>query len=68
VALNPSGDVVHHLPWHARIALAEELLVDGSASATEIALALGFSDSAHFSRRFTRAAGVSPAEFRRRRQ
>ncbi|MGR4068590.1 helix-turn-helix domain-containing protein [Billgrantia sp. C5P2] len=48
-----------------RLAHACELLRVGGASLTEVALACGFADSAHFSHSFRRRHGVSPSEWRR---
>jgi AraC-like DNA-binding protein len=40
------------------------LIGDGSVSATEVAMGLGFSSSQHFSTAFKRHVGVTPTEFR----
>ncbi|MBZ9567117.1 AraC family transcriptional regulator [Modicisalibacter tunisiensis] len=48
-----------------RLARARELLRDPRASLTEIALACGFADAAHFSRVFRRHVGRPPGEWRR---
>jgi signal transduction histidine kinase/DNA-binding LacI/PurR family transcriptional regulator/AraC-like DNA-binding protein len=48
-----------------RINLARALLTTTDRSVTEIALAVGFSDSGYFSRVFRREVGVSPDTFRR---
>ena len=47
-----------------RIHQACELLRTSNSSVTEIALNVGFSDCAHFSRTFQREMGVSPRAFR----
>lgn len=47
-----------------RIDKAKKLLRAGGLSVTEIAGAAGFASSSHFSTAFSRAIGVSPAEFR----
>jgi signal transduction histidine kinase/AraC-like DNA-binding protein len=47
-----------------RISKAKLLLAEGSQSITEIALAVGFSDSGYFSRLFRREAGISPESYR----
>jgi AraC-like DNA-binding protein len=47
-----------------RLNRAKELLADGRMSVTEVAVAVGFSSIAHFSRLFRREMGVSPARFR----
>jgi len=48
-----------------RIRQACELLRNSDQSITQIALAVGFSDSAHFSRNFQREVGLTPRAFRR---
>ncbi|WP_163647837.1 AraC family transcriptional regulator [Modicisalibacter sp. 'Wilcox'] len=50
-----------------RLARARERLLDARASLTEIALACGFADAAHFSRVFRRHVGCPPGEWRRAR-
>lgn len=51
---------------HARVMLeAERDLAYTSMSVKEIALSLGFSDAAYFTRFFARQRGSSPSEFRR---
>ncbi len=52
--------------WLARerLAQAREWLRTSSATLTEVALACGFADSAHFSRSFRRQHGVPPREWR----
>jgi len=49
-----------------RIRQACELLRNSDQSITQIALAVGFSDSAHFARTFLREIGVTPKAYRRR--
>lgn len=51
-----------------RIARARALLETTARSVTEIALAVGFTDLAHFSRTFHREVGVTPNAYRRARQ
>jgi signal transduction histidine kinase/DNA-binding LacI/PurR family transcriptional regulator/AraC-like DNA-binding protein len=48
-----------------RVDQAKQLLRDTSQSITDIALAVGFSDSGYFSRVFRREVGLSPEAFRR---
>jgi signal transduction histidine kinase/AraC-like DNA-binding protein/ABC-type sugar transport system substrate-binding protein len=48
-----------------RVDQAKQLLKDTSQSITDIALAVGFSDSGYFSRVFRREVGLSPEAFRR---
>lgn len=47
-----------------RLERASELLTASRSSLSEIALTTGFADQSHFSRRFKRAYGFTPAEFR----
>jgi len=42
-----------------------DLLCAPGASVTEVALQLGFSDTANFSRSFRNVAGVAPGEYQR---
>ena len=51
----------------ARFRIARGYLRESSATVTEIALTLGYSDSTAFSRAFHRMAGVAPSVFRERR-
>lgn len=48
----------------ARLARARTMLLSGSARVFEVSERCGFKDSAHFSRCFTDAYGVSPGRFR----
>jgi AraC-like DNA-binding protein len=48
-----------------RIERAMKLMTDSDAPLSEIALATGFSDQAHFSNKFRRSAGMTPAQWRR---
>jgi signal transduction histidine kinase/DNA-binding LacI/PurR family transcriptional regulator/CheY-like chemotaxis protein len=48
-----------------RIRRACELLRTSDQSITQVALAVGFSDGAHFTRTFTREVGTTPRAFRR---
>ena len=49
-----------------RIERARHALADGDRSICAIALSNGFSDQAHFTRRFKELIGVPPGEYRRR--
>ncbi len=53
-------DIVNGL----RIDRAKELLMDPALKVHEIALKVGYSDVAHFSKNFKKAVGLSPMEFR----
>lgn len=48
-----------------RIAQARRLLDEGRRSITQVALEVGFSDSAHFSRVFHREVGISPRSYQK---
>jgi len=48
-----------------RVNKAKELLTEGEKSVTEVAMAVGFSDSNYFGRVFRREVGVSPGAYRR---
>jgi signal transduction histidine kinase/DNA-binding response OmpR family regulator len=49
-----------------RIRRARDLLENSDLSITEVALAVGFSESAHFTRTFQRDIGITPRAYRRR--
>lgn len=53
--------------WHmkARMRRVEEMLTDADLPLTEIAVAAGFADQAHFTRVFRRFRGLTPAAWRR---
>ncbi len=79
-ALGLSGGYLHRLfqsegttlerwIWARRLECCERLLGDPAAagrSITEIAFAAGFSDTAHFSRRFRHRNGLAPRDYRKR--
>jgi AraC-like DNA-binding protein len=48
-----------------RIQRAKEMLAGGEKSVTEVALAVGFSDSNYFTRLFRQETGESPSAYRR---
>ncbi len=48
-----------------RIERAKDLLADTSLSITDVALACGFSSSAHFATAFRQAQGATPSSYRR---
>jgi AraC-like DNA-binding protein len=51
-----------------RIERAMKLMAETDAPLSEIAVSAGFADQAHFSNRFRRMAGATPAEWRRAHQ
>jgi len=50
----------------ARFDTARRMLEDPSRKVVDVALDVGYSDHAHFTRAFVRWTGLSPREFRRR--
>lgn len=59
------GGSVSDLILQRRIAEAQRLLAESTLPITMVARQVGFTDIAYFSRRFSRAAGVSPSRWRR---
>lgn len=59
-----TGLAVHQYVMQQRITRACHLLGHSSLTISQIALAVGFSDHAHFNRYFVRAIGRAPREFR----
>ncbi|WP_168015020.1 AraC family transcriptional regulator [Halomonas salinarum] len=59
-----TGRSPHAWLLERRLERAETLMVESSASLTEIALACGFGDAAHFSRTFRDRHGLSPRFWR----
>jgi AraC-like DNA-binding protein len=60
-----AGVPPHRYVMQCRVIRARELLATTRLSLTEIALATGFADHSHFSRRFHEFMGVAPRDFRR---
>lgn len=60
------GITPHAFLLKRRLESAQELLLHSTISLSEIALAVGFADQSHFTRRFRQWSGVSPGEFRKR--
>ena len=52
---------------HVRLSKAARMLIETDQSIAEIASAVGFSDQSYFDKRFKRALGRTPMEFRRER-
>jgi AraC-like DNA-binding protein len=63
--LNDEGATYAGVVAAARFAKARRLLRDPARKVIDVALDLGYSDPAHFTRAFERWAGVPPREFRR---
>jgi AraC-like DNA-binding protein len=66
--LTAAGVSHESLIGRARLATAAALLDSSDAKVLDIALDLGYSDHAHFTRAFRRWTGRSPQEFRRERR
>ena len=62
------GATPHDYLVQRRLERAQELLADTEMPLAEIALATGFSDQSHFSRRFREHLNASPSAFRRARR
>lgn len=62
------GKTPHQFLLHCRIEAAKEMLESGEASLSAIAVDMGFSDQAHFTRVFRRLTGQTPALWRRERR
>lgn len=66
-AFQAHGDTLTECLWSMRLELARQHLADREfalLSVSQIALAAGFTDFAHFSRRFRARYGLSPSEYR----
>ena len=66
--MQASGLSPHAFVLRCRVELAAQLMVESTASLTEIALRCGFSDQAHLCRRFRQLVGESPGAWRRSRR
>lgn len=62
-----TGMPPHQWLLQRRILKAKEYLLNSNLSVAQVALAVGFSDQAHFSRTFSRIVGAGPATWRRAR-
>lgn len=65
VAHKTLGASVSDLILQRRIAAAQRLLVESALPVCAVARKVGFTDSAYFSRRFSRATGASPSRWRK---
>lgn len=63
-----TGTSVHQWLLQKRISKAKEYLMSTEFPVAQIALVLGFSDQAHFTRAFSQIVGTSPAKWRRMRR
>lgn len=60
-----TGMTAHQWLTHHRVAVAKEILRDRSRELSDVALTCGFADQSHFTRVFSRAAGMPPGAWRR---
>lgn len=60
------GMAPHAYITQRRITLAKSMLADSTTPISEIALSCGFASQAHFTEKFHRMAGQTPANFRKR--
>ena len=63
--LKQEGVTFARVVARARFHAAQQLLDDPARKVIDVALDLGYSDPAHFTRAFSRWSGVTPREFRR---
>ena len=63
--LSEEGLTYAGIVTRARCDVAQRMLEDPACKIIEVALDLGYSDQAHFTRAFARWTGVTPREFRR---
>jgi AraC family transcriptional regulator len=57
----------HRWQLDARVRRAQQLLVEGQLSVSDVAFATGFADQSHLTRVFRRLTGATPAAWRRER-
>jgi AraC family transcriptional regulator len=50
---------------HNRVKRAQEMLLNGSDSFSDIAIQIGFADQSHFTKTFRRVTGTTPADWKR---
>jgi transcriptional regulator GlxA family with amidase domain len=58
------GVTPHRFLLHCRVKRVQDLLATTELSLSEIALAAGFSDQSHCSRRFRELVGITPSRYR----
>ena len=61
--LNSEGASFRDILLGVRIGRAKDLIADGTHALSEVALSVGYSDQAHFTRAFKTATGSTPKEF-----
>lgn len=66
--LDAEGTSFRQIVEEERRQLAEQLLANSQMTLDEMAVHLGYSDTASFTRAFRRWLGVSPGEYRKQRQ
>ena len=54
-----------HVVTRVRLDVARRMLADPGRKVIDVALELGYSDPAHFTRAFVRWTGIAPRDFRR---
>jgi AraC family transcriptional regulator len=59
------GETITEYVRGLRIEHARRALLEGGRSLSSIAIATGFADQAHFSRRFKQVVGMPPGRYRR---
>jgi AraC-like DNA-binding protein len=62
------GETPHAYVIRRRMAQAKSMMLETDSPLGHIAVACGFSDQAHFSRRFRELAGIPPQRWRSARQ
>lgn len=63
--LNAEGSNFRDIALGVRVTRAKELMLGGDAAIAQVALSVGYSDQAHFTRAFKTMTGLTPQEFRR---
>jgi AraC-like DNA-binding protein len=63
--LNDEGSSFRDIALRVRVKRAKDRMMGGGDTLAQVALAVGYSDQAHFHRAFKSATGVTPQEFRR---
>lgn len=66
--LTKTGSSFRSLLHEARCEIATEHLMDGDTRVIDVAMALGYQDSSHFTRAFRKVTGLTPTEFQRQLQ